>query len=69
MRLIEDPVTKVRFFPKAKMGSYPSWLRRFTVNKLAMATACSTHAYPTHYIREGLIISLGNAPIRVENIV
>jgi hypothetical protein len=28
------------------MGSYPSWLRRFTVNKLAIATACSTHAYP-----------------------
>ena len=35
------------------MGSYPSWLRRHTVNMLAMATACSTHAYPTLYIREG----------------
>lgn len=52
MRLIEDPVTKVRFFSKATyrhihgLGSYPSWLRRFTVNKLAIATACSTHAYP-----------------------
>jgi membrane protein YdbS with pleckstrin-like domain len=30
----------------SQMGSYPSWLRRFTVNKLAIATACSTHAYP-----------------------
>lgn len=28
------------------MGSYPSWLRRFTVNKLAIAIVCSTHTYP-----------------------
>jgi hypothetical protein len=37
------------------MGSYPSWLRRFTVNKLAIATACSTHACPMPYIREKVI--------------
>lgn len=30
------------------MGSFPSWLRRLTVNKLAIATACSNHAYPIH---------------------
>ena len=51
------------------MGSYPSWLRRHTVNMLAMATACSTHAYPRLHIREGPTIPLGHVSIRVENIV
>ena len=42
-----------------------SWLRRFTVNKLAMATACSTHAYPIQKYKREIDYQLINTTIRI----
>jgi hypothetical protein len=54
-----------RIISDGLMGSYPSWLRRFTVNKLAMATACSTHAYPIQKYKREIDYQLINTIIRV----
>ena len=47
MHLIEDLVSLgSKPISGISMGSYPSWLRSFTVNKMAIATASSSLAYP-----------------------